>query len=414
MSEKPGAVQLDALVKRNVDVVAFDLAFTRRQAEAEDEAFAAAIARAGRVLLLETIERQRKAVDVGGGDAAGDFFVETIWQPLPVLAEAAQGVAAERAGTAQSLLGFPRRIGGSGQPAGACPAGAGVAPRRRLALVLRPIGRRTPGVTDAATAGPAGPFPVAQRIDEGARLLRQQVNAARGLGDLLSSVSANGAVPQELGSTERLLRRALLALYAGPDAYYLNFYGPPGTIRHIPYAQLLKPYAALADDLDLAGTVVFVGYSELAKPSDFTHDAYPTIFGGGDGVYLSGAEIAATAYANLLTGTTLRPPSAAATFLLVLLLGTLFGLTAARPSPPMALPKTLTLALVYAALAQLLFSGWALWPPVAIPILAQMPLALIAGSGGQLLRARRRDRSCVAQRRWRMLPASRRRKHFGW
>ena len=54
----------------------------------------------------------------------------------------------------------------------------------------------------------------------------------------------------------------------------------------------------------LAGRVVFVGQSELINLHE---DGFVTVFSRADGVDLSGVEIAATAFANLLDGRLLEP-----------------------------------------------------------------------------------------------------------
>ena len=46
-------------------------------------------------------------------------------------------------------------------------------------------------------------------------------------------------------STSASSSTALAALYAGPDCYYINFYGPPGTIRTIPYESFVEAGMAL-------------------------------------------------------------------------------------------------------------------------------------------------------------------------
>ena len=51
--------------------------------------------------------------------------------------------------------------------------------------------------------------------------------------------------------------------------------------------------------------MVFVGYSDLYDPDQ--PDRFYTSFTGKDGVDLSGVEIMATAYANLLSQRTLLP-----------------------------------------------------------------------------------------------------------
>ncbi|NTU61189.1 MAG: CHASE2 domain-containing protein, partial [Caldiserica bacterium] len=85
------------------------------------------------------------------------------------------------------------------------------------------------------------------------------------------------------------------------DHRVLNFYGPPGSITTIPYhvaATDGAPDAGL-NLPDLTGKVVFVGFSDLYDPGQ--PDRFYTVFTNADGVDLSGVEIAATAFGNLLT-----------------------------------------------------------------------------------------------------------------
>lgn len=370
---------IDALVERGADIIVFDLAFTREQPAGEDEAFAAAIARAGRVLLFEATER--RITPLGNG-ATGELVVETFSQPRPVLGAAALGIAP------LPLPNVPARISRFWAFLGQS------ADRATLpALALMAYGlhydsgwpRLSPGWEDPLTP-PDQSLPNTSRvtrIDLMARTLRRQVK---------TGIDLNG-LPPATDEKARQLRRALIALYTTPDAHYLNFYGPPGTIRHVGYARLLACRGRTAPpcDIDLKGRVVFVGLSELTKPPDFARDAFATVFARPDGVYLSGVEIAATAFANLLNVSTLQPPQPQLAFPVVLLLGLAFGLAAALLPPQTALPSTLMLAFAYTLAAQLLFAHPGLWLPIATPMLAQLPLALIGGIGGQLLLARRQQ-----------------------
>ena len=110
---------------------------------------------------------------------------------------------------------------------------------------------------------------------------------------------------------------ALAALYDGASNRYLNLYGPPGTIRTIPYHALVGKDGqdAASPSADLSGKVVFVGYSDLYEPDQ--PDRFYTVFTGKDGIDLSGVEIMATAFANLLRDDALRQsgPVLAAAFL---------------------------------------------------------------------------------------------------
>lgn len=371
---------IDALVERDVDVVVFDLAFTRPQPADADAAFADAIARAGRVLLFESIERRLNSL---GPETDQEVIAETFAEPLPQLSRVALGVAP------LPLPNVPTRVSrfwtflGDAEDRMTLPA-----------LALMAYGLRhdhgwpvlSPGWEDplAPPDSAARPTRPTMRIDLMAQALRRHLRA-----DFRPDL-----LPPPADEQARRVRAAMISLYAAPDSHYLNFYGPPGAIRHVSYARLLACRGRTDPpcDIDLRGRVVFVGLSELAKPPDFARDAFPTVYARPDGVYHSGVEIAATAFANLLTTSTLQPPPIALAFPLVLFLGTVFGVAAARLPPPSAIPSTLLVGLAYTIAAQLLFAHPGLWLPLATPLLGQLPVALVGGIGSQLLRARRQER----------------------
>src|SRR5207237_1611826 len=105
---------------------------------------------------------------------------------------------------------------------------------------------------------------------------------------------------------------ALVALYDGEDSRYLNLRGPAGTIRTLKYASLFSESPERADAAigDLSGRVVFIGVSELHSATQA--DSYDTIFSGVNGINVTGAEIGATALADLAEGASPRRPSLAA------------------------------------------------------------------------------------------------------
>ena len=71
--------------------------------------------------------------------------------------------------------------------------------------------------------------------------------AASPAGSVPRSVTADGGVSHaelaQLAAGDAFALRALARAYRGPDAYYLNFYGPPGTFPSISAADLLVPEA---------------------------------------------------------------------------------------------------------------------------------------------------------------------------
>jgi class 3 adenylate cyclase len=175
--------------------------------------------------------------------------------------------------------------------------------------------------------------------------------------------------------------RALDQAYGGPDGYYLNFYGPPGTFPTVSAADLLapeeNPEASGLALPDLRGRVVFVGYQELDIPQ--ASDSFPTAFPSRHGVDLSGVEIAATAFANLLHRETLVGLPEWARTVLVLALGGAFALASCLGAVWRGLAATLALAATYGAVALAGFAGWQLWLPVVVPLLGLLPLAVGLG-----------------------------------
>src|SRR5262249_40260931 len=195
----------------------------------------------------------------------------------------------------------------------------------------------------------------------------------------VSSVAARG------------LLEALAALYSGPDHYYINFYGPPGTVPTIAYDALLKEDAANAarQNREVSNAMVFVGYSDLYDPDQ--PDRFYTSFTGKDGVDLSGVEIMATAYANLLSQRTLLPSPILHSALAVVAFGLLVGILAYLLPATLAVPAVFAFAALYAALLQWRFNEADLWLPLATPMLMQVPLALLIGLLGQYLLKRRKE-----------------------
>ena len=136
--------------------------------------------------------------------------------------------------------------------------------------------------------------------------------------------------------------------------------------------------------------MVFVGYSDLYDPDQ--PDRFYTSFTGKDGVDLSGVEIMATAYANLLSQRTLQPSDTTITALSVLSFGLLAGILAYLLPAVAAVPSAFAFTGLYAAFLQWRFNEADLWLPLATPALVQLPLALLIGLMGQYLLERRKER----------------------
>jgi adenylate cyclase len=146
------------------------------------------------------------------------------------------------------------------------------------------------------------------------------------------------------------------------------------------------------------GRSVLVGLSEFNQPEQ--RDVYRTPWSTGDGLDISGVELAATALANQLDGATLRrgPPLLEAALLagVAALLLAPWRFLPIRP----ALAFSVLLAGGYAVVAALAFSRSNLWLPWALPLFVVWPLSLLAGVGLRLREVdhqRQRLRSALAR-----------------
>jgi adenylate cyclase len=180
------------------------------------------------------------------------------------------------------------------------------------------------------------------------------------------------------GSGHGSLVGALEGLYGGAEHRYLNFYGPPGTIRNIPFQDVVTGRGITTPDL--SDTVVFVGYSDLYDPGQL--DRFYTVYTREDGVDLAGVEIAATAFANLLQDSALKPLGIEQLLALLGLFGLVFSLIAFLLPAAWGVSLCLAIWIGYGVLAQWLFSH-AIWLPLTVPLLVQAPLAIFVGVFGQ-------------------------------
>jgi adenylate cyclase len=163
--------------------------------------------------------------------------------------------------------------------------------------------------------------------------------------------------------------RVLVDLYAGPSSRFLNFYGPARAIRTLPYDQVLSG----SEMPRLAGVTVFVGLAEPYQPEQL--DDFYSVFSEQSGDNLSGVEVGATAFANLLERRSLTPLALPLHWLLVLALGAGFGAFMPSLSTRRAAAVASTGAATYFAIAYWQFASAAVWLPLVVPLLLQLPLA---------------------------------------
>jgi adenylate cyclase len=346
---------VDALVAAGVRVIVFDLIFDEpREAEA-DAAFAVAMERAGNVLLLE--RTQSDVYELGDERTA---LIERHAPPLPAFEAAALGSAPFVLPTVPVRVG---RFWTFGRLAADTPSLPAVAVQAYMLSHYDAFRE----LVERAAPGTAAGWPTSLSAALSARNLETTMSAIRRSFDQDPSLAA--AVSDELGDLDAEALRVLLDLYAGPPSRYLNLYGPARAIATVAYDRALAGDAGI----DLRGTVAFVGLSEPRQPEQL--DDFYSVFSEASGINLSGVEIGATIFGNLLERRALTPLSRPAHLVLLLALGVLVAAAAALGRARLVLVVLGAGAALYAGLAYWLFAHEQFWLPLVVPLLLQWPVA---------------------------------------
>lgn len=378
---------VESLVERGAEVIVFDMDFNRTKSAYEDAVFADAIVTAGRVVLFEPLVGKKQSVETSHGKM-------TTWVEQKLAPSAQLGAVAKAMGP------FPLpKLGRTAFEFWTFKPSTGNAPTTpAIALQLYTMRYYEKWLAVLRAARVVGVSQLPSNPDHVKRA-PQTLNL---MNTLRSAVSADPSVNErirraidqasELGAEERHLFKALSAMYSGPEVRNLNFYGPPGTIERIPYQMLIRPelQLGLPHRVDLGGAVVFVGYSDLADPEQ--PDRFYTVFTGEDGVDLSGVEIMATAFANLLTDRALHSSSLATMIGITFFFGFIVGTVLFLLPAVIGVTIGLIISALYAATVQWAFNSADLWLPLATPLLVQLPVAVLIGLMGQYLIGRRLER----------------------
>ncbi|VAW82050.1 Adenylate cyclase [hydrothermal vent metagenome] len=187
-----------------------------------------------------------------------------------------------------------------------------------------------------------------------------------------------------LSSEHRRQIETLLATYRAPVHPYFNFYGPPLTITTVSYEDILAGDSqALAS---IKNKAVFVGYSGHYQTNQ--QDSFISVFSQSSGLDLSGVEIAATAFANLIHKETLIPLGEAAQATLIVFYGLLIFLLLRVLPPYLSIAAGLVVAILYFAVVYGVFSKANLWLPWTVPLFVQTPLAMLVTLGWHYREAR--------------------------
>ncbi len=370
----------EALARAGARVVSYDVHFIEPRVAKDDNLFAKSIRSARNVVLCEPMTAREIPLSGKGRSTSDVFSIVKIVKPIPLFSNAAVATAP-----------FPLpRIPFKVNSYWAFQTGAGDSPTlptvafqlfsmpvyedfvRLMKTVSPDSAAKMPSDKDTAlkTLGVKGLIRKTREIFQSRPELAEKM-----LAELeRSKIDASDV------KKVRLLE-SLIKLYQGPNLRYINFYGPPRTVTTIPYYQALQLGNGTAEGRqpDLKGKAVFVGLSEQLLAD--RKDSFYTVFSQANGLFISGVEIMASAWSNIMDDTPVRPAGSALYFSIILVWGLLMG-TFCRMYPlKIAASGAVGGSVLYLAGAVFLFKFTDRWFPVVIPVFFEAPLAFAGAVG---------------------------------
>jgi adenylate cyclase len=390
---------VERLVRAGARVICFDLTFdTPSRTPQHDVQFAAAINRAANVVLTDSLRKETARQTNASGQPIGEIQIERVSAPIPILEQAALAHAPfplPKESRVNTFWTFKSSAGDSPTlPVIAFQIYAFDAYDDFLGLLRRV----SPHLT---IAPPVSAKALVASSDAGGLIttLRNVFTSDPQLGERMAR-ELKKTNDQALSPEKKHLIQSLLSLYRSSEVAYLNFHGPPRSIATVPYYEVLNSPngdARVRSVNDFEGKAVFVGFSAFSQPEqDRIRDDYETVFSQPSGLNISGVEIAATAFANLLDDRPVRPIPFPWQLGVVALWGVALGAACRMLRPIGAGALVLLLASAYLFVALSEFSVAGLWLPLVVPLCLQAPVALF---GGVLLSYRdaRRERKLIKQ-----------------
>ena len=357
---------IDRLSAAGARGIVFDVFFQESRPGDTDQRLAAAMARAGNVVLFEYLTKRVGAIDDETGMVLGTYNLEQRIQPTLVL---------QRAAAATGPFPLPKVPARVNQIWRFKPEIGDVPTLPVLALQL--YAREGYDLLHAALTRAAAPgiSDVPGRwqevlepgqFQERAKMLRHtfraQTTLARSVRDVLSAGAASSPAQHSA--------LALLDTFAGPPSAYLNFYGPPGHLPTWSYHRVVEGEGWQSDFRD---KLVFIGFAERFEGEE--KDSFHTVYSG-ETHLTSGVEILATAFGNLVDGSALRPLNLGLQASLLLALGLIAGGVFRSMGGAWSLPAALLLGATYLWAAHVAFANF-VWLPLATPLLVQLPAAAV-------------------------------------
>lgn len=366
------------LVNKGAQVIVFDIFFDEPHSNAEDNLFAETIRKSRNVVLCECLKHAEISLAGKRGSPMGDIDIVRVMKPIPIFSQSAIATAPFPLPKVPVKL---SRYWMFKTAAGDKPTLPVVAFQIFTMQVyddfIHLLKKVSPYQAEKLPRD-INEIIATRSFEKLIRVIRQifktePLTAEKMLKELQSSKTPSVNVKKHQ------MIKSLIKMYQGTDSQYLNLYGPPRTITTIPYYQVLQPQKSPFNRkmrFDVKGKAVFVGLSALS-PTGQTEGFY-TVFSKVEGLDISGVEIAATAFANLLENTPVRPLSPLMHLTIVLLWGMAIGVLCRLLPTGTAVLSVIVLIIMYLFAAVYQFKTSSIWYPFVIPIFFQSQIAFFS------------------------------------
>lgn len=364
---------VEKLAKEGAKVVTFDIHFLEPRLQEDDKLFAAALSKAGNVIIADALTAKEITPSDNTGFYASELSIVKIVKPYDPFAQAAVATAPF------VLPRIPFKVNQYWTfqtEAGNLPT----LPVVTLQLLNIEVYGAFIRLLEKVSLNQAGKLPhdmdaaiKSKGIQKLITDIREIFESDPSLSDrMLEELTRSNS--QSADDERHALLRSLVKLYGGSSRRYLNYYGPPQTITTIPYYRALQvgEGADKTQPLNLQGKTVFVGLSEklLAERKE----SFYTVFSRVNGVFISGVEIAATAFLNMLKDEAVKPIGSQYYILIILVWGILVGIYCRISSIIVGASGALAVSVLYFCGAEYHFKVDGTWYPIVIPLFVQSPL----------------------------------------
>jgi adenylate cyclase len=364
----------EILAREGAAVIAFDIFFEESHSAEYDHGLAKVFRNAGNVVLCSHLRKE--ALSLNGERRAGkaDIRIEKIVPPITPLAESAIAL------TVLPLPKVPVRLSQYWTfktSAGNIPTLPIVAFQVFSMRVhddfVKLLARFSPLDADRLASER---FAIYKKkgVQRLVRAYREVFDSQPLLGDnMLTALES-----LSLDASEKQILKSLIRMYQSPNSLYLNLYGPPATITTIPYFEVLDQWKSSDHQIsiDLRNKAVFVGVSENLQSEQ--RDGFHTVFSQPTGVDVSGVEIAATAFANLLEDMPIQPVYLPIQAVAIFMWGLFLAVVCRLFSALLAAISLAGMSLLYLFAAHYEFAHSGTWYPLVIPLMFQAPLAFFS------------------------------------